>query len=128
MSPLPANPDLAELAAWSEPLISDVVLQSYEAMLEDRRNARILAEYHMSLWRSIVIGDGQAESRHCDLMRWAGRMSVTEAEVSDIDSNVLIELMHVISRRFQRSPIRLRDSSLEVMRVACWLTEARVAA
>jgi hypothetical protein len=114
-----------DLATWTEPLVGDIVTGAYSRLVPDERAAGVLSRFHILLWRNAIAEHEQAEASRRELYRIAKRFNVTAAEVREIDMQVVAELMHVISRRFRRSPERTRDCGMEMLRVACWLTEGR---
>ncbi|MDB5593531.1 MAG: hypothetical protein JWM36_492 [Hyphomicrobiales bacterium] len=125
MSAAPLNLDLA---TWTEPLVGDIVTSAYARLISDERAINVLSRFHILLWRNAIAEHEQAEASRRELHRIAKRFDVTDTEVREIDMQVIAELMHVISRRFRRSPETTRDCSMEMLRVACWLTEGRDAA
>lgn len=112
---------------WAEPLIGDIVTTGYQRIGLEQRVAGALARLHLVLWCQMVSDDEKASASRTDLVRVCKRYAVGEAQIEEINQDVLVELMHVISRRFQRSPERTRACSMEMVRVACWLTQKRLA-
>lgn len=117
-----------DLALWSEPLISDIVNEAYGRCATIAGAGAIVARFHVLLWRHVIVDHPLADTARRELVRVVNRFKIDESVVREIDAEVVAELMHVISSRFQSSPMRTRDCSLEVTRAACWLVEARRAA
>lgn len=117
-----------DLATWTEPLVGDIVTNAYARLISDERAISVLARFHILLWRNAISKHDKADASRRELYRIAKRFNVTDTEVREIDMEVIAELMHVISRRFRRSPETTRDCGMEMLRVACWLTESREAA
>ena len=123
-----ASPLNLDLATWTEPLVGDIVTNAYARLMQDERAASVLSRFHILLWRNAIAEHEQADASRRELYRIAKRFNVTDTDVREIDMQVIAELMHVISRRFRRSPEQTRDCGMEMLRVACWLTEGRDAA
>ena len=117
-----------DLASWAMPLVADVVWSSYRRASLSEQSLGTLARLHIIQLRHLLFNDPASAPAREALLALARKNEISEGEIMEIDSDVLAELMDVISRRFQRSPERARDCGLEVMRVACWLTAAAKAA
>lgn len=122
------DPLRLDLAAWTEPLINDIVNEGYSRRVRPAGTGAIAARFHLLLWRHVLLDHPLAEAARLEFARVVTRFGIDEAIVREIDRDVVMELMHVISSRFQRSPRQTRDCSLEVTRAACWLAESRHAA
>ncbi len=125
MIPVCADPLRAELAAWSESLIADMIVSAYSRLVADHQTREGLVRCHVLLWRHLLGGTDKAETFRQELGRQAPRAGIKETAIHALNKQILAELVYVTASRFQRSPKLAGDYSLEIMRAACWLTDAR---
>ena len=119
---------VSDLVRWAEPLLGDVLASGYRRFILDPKTAGPIIRCHVLLWRSVLNADERTAGFRDSLLRHVQRTGMTEAEMEELNREILHELMHVIAIRYQRSPRIAGQFSLEVARAACRLAEIRARA
>lgn len=107
-----------DLAHWSQPVIADVISESYVAIMgPDHFSLRVLISMHARLWRLMLLDEreklGGARKELTDLARLAG---LARPVLDQIDQAVLEELLDVVTARFSRSADLVRGYSRLLLR------------
>jgi lipoate synthase len=94
--------DASELWGWAEPLIHDVLRETYEDAFADADAARKVAFTHAELWRTL--SSGEADESIVDRLEAA--LATVENGVAlfnDANAAVVAELADTVRRRYRVS-------------------------
>ena len=95
-----------EMALWSFPIVSDHFRARYgEAISNIQDTITALSFSHSQFWRALILDDRTAARKtRAELLERLQRLGLRPDFVSDLDEEVLDELMDVVTQRFHRSP------------------------
>ncbi|MGD0723878.1 MAG: hypothetical protein ABR970_22845 [Roseiarcus sp.] len=95
---------LSGFLEWSQPVIYDLLVESYEARLEPGPLPRGLARLHARLWRALMAGDMPAYAvLRQNLVEALDECRLDIADLADADARILAELLEIVMSRYQRS-------------------------
>jgi len=120
----------SDLAEWTAPVVIDVISGAYGRHLTQRPElARPLSQAHFKIWRHLLSGrvEEAMESRE-RLNEIALEAGVDDEAVLEADREVLIEVLHCVLTRFQRSPNVACGYAMTLVDAASSLAAARAAA
>ena len=120
----------SDLAEWTAPVVIDVISGAYGRYLTERPElARPLSQAHFKLWRHLLSGrvEEAMESRE-RLNEIALAAGVDDDAVLEADREVLIEVLHCVLTRYQRSPNVACGYTMTLVDAASSLAAARAAA
>ena len=94
------------MAVWSFPIVSDLFKARYgEAISNIHDTITALSFSHSQFWRALILDDPTAARKtRAELLERLQRLGLRSDFVSDLDEEVLDELMEVVTQRFHRSP------------------------
>ena len=132
VSPVEGRSDHAksDLAEWTSPVVIDVISAAYGRYLTERPElARPLSQAHFKIWRHLLSGrvEEAMESRE-RLNEIALEAGVDDEIVLEADREVLLEVLHCVLTRFQRSPNVACGYTMTLVDAASSLAVARAAA
>jgi hypothetical protein len=120
----------SDLAEWTAPVVIDVISGAYGRYLTERPElARPLSQAHFKIWRHLLSGrvEEAMESRE-RLNEIALAAGVDDDAVLEADREVLIEVLHCVLTRYQRSPNVACGYTMTLVDAASSLAAARAAA
>jgi hypothetical protein len=120
----------SDLAEWTSPVVIDVISGAYGRYLTERPElARPLSQAHFKIWRHLLSGriEEAMESRE-RLNEIALEAGVDDEALIEADREVLLEVLHCVLTRFQRSPNVACDYAMTLVDAASSLAAARAAA
>ena len=120
----------SDLAEWTAPVVIDVISGAYGRYLTERPElARPLSQAHFKIWRHLLSGrvEEAMESRE-RLNEIALAAGVEDDAVLEADREVLIEVLHCVLTRYQRSPNVACGYTMTLVDAASSLAAARAAA
>lgn len=119
---LAQDPAVLEAFAWSEPIIADVLQRHYPEPIDAGSSSDRLLRLHRCFWKALIF-DSEYFSRkqRRALVEAAFESGVDMAILSDIDDEVMTELLEVVLRRFRTTPRQAREYHLLLMSVAARL-------
>lgn len=132
VSPVEGRSDssTSDLAEWTSPVVIDVISGAYGRHLTQRPElARPLSQAHFKIWRHLLAGriEEAMESRE-RLNEIALEAGVDDEVVIEADREVLLEVLHCVLTRFQRSPNVACGYAMTLVDAASSLAAARAAA
>ncbi|HMK90363.1 MAG TPA: hypothetical protein VK446_12115 [Methylocystis sp.] len=119
-----------EIARWSEPLVADLVYDSYRRCKQASLEAQLgLARLHCRFWRKLLEGDTPtARQLRSELAAAVTAQELGDDSIDAIDTEVLEELLSVVMRCNQHSRATAEDDGMTLVRAASKLGEMRKAA
>ena len=120
----------SDLAEWTAPVVIDVISGAYGRHLTQRPElARPLSQAHFKIWRHLLSGrvEEAMESRE-RLNEIALEAGVDDEAVLEADREVLLEVLHCVLTRYQRSPNVACGYAMTLVDAASSLAAARAAA
>jgi hypothetical protein len=119
---LAQDPAVLEAFAWSESIIADVLQRHYPEPTDAGSLSDQLLRLHRCFWKALIF-DSEYFSRkqRRALVEAAFESGVDMAILSDIDDEVMTELLEVVLRRFRTAPRQAREYHLLLMSVAARL-------
>lgn len=132
ISPVEGRSDSAtsDLAEWTAPVVIDVISGAYGRHLTRRPElARPLSQAHFKLWRHLLSGrvEEAMESRE-RLNEIALEAGIDDEAMQEADREVLLEVLHCVLTRYQRSPNVACGYAMTLVDAASSLAAARAAA
>ncbi|MGA2044157.1 MAG: hypothetical protein ABSG83_12400 [Roseiarcus sp.] len=113
---------LSGLLEWSQPVIFDLLVESYEARLEPGQLPRELARLHARLWRVLMAGDMAAYVvLRRNLLEALDECRIDDADLADADARILDELLEIVMSRYQRSMRTAKHYHLALIALAARL-------
>jgi hypothetical protein len=127
------KPDLSEgfsgLQEWSEPLIFDRLFAAYSQLVRDDVLARGLTRIHARVWRALIGGDMSGfEALRETLIAALEPCGLTLDHLTEVDGDIMAELLDVVISRYNRSQRIARAYHLALMQLAGRLGRTRGAA
>jgi len=124
-----ASQGYAGLQQWAQPLIFDRLCSAYRRIVPDEGRARGMSRLHARAWRSLVNGDMDdfGATRETLVVALEG-CGLTLDHLSDVDAEIVIELLDVVISRYNRSHRTARAYHLALLELAGRLAPWRAAA
>ena len=98
---------------WAEPLVNDVLRETYEAEILDAEQAREVAVAHARLWRALA--NGESDTSVVDRLEGAlARIEYGIALFNDANAAVAAELAETVRCRYRLS-LRSRETYERVL-------------
>ena len=120
----------SDLAEWTSPVVIDVISCAYGRHLTQRPDlARPMSQAHFKIWRHLLSGrvEEAMESRE-HLNEIAIAAGIDDEAVLEADREVLLEVLHCVLTRYQRSPNVACGYAMTLVDAASSLAAARAAA
>jgi glutathione S-transferase len=120
----------SDLAEWTSPVVIDVISGAYGRHLTQRPElARPMSQAHFKIWRHLLSGrvEEAMESRE-HLNEIAIATGIDDEAVLEADREVLLEVLHCVLTRYQRSPNVACGYAMTLVDAASSLAAARAAA
>ena len=120
----------SDLAEWTSPVVIDVISGAYGRHLTQRPElARPMSQAHFKIWRHLLSGrvEEAMESRE-HLNEIAIAAGIDDEAVLEADREVLLEVLHCVLTRYQRSPNVACGYAMTLVDAASSLAAARAAA
>ena len=120
----------SDLAEWTSPVVIDVISGAYGRYLTERPElTRPLSQAHFKIWRHLLSGriEDAMESRD-RLNEIALEAGIDDDAVLEADREVLLEVLHCVLTRFQRSPNVACGYAMTLVDAASSLAAARASA
>jgi hypothetical protein len=95
---------LSGFLEWSEPVIFDRLVATYQAHLGLGPLPRKLARLHSRTWRALILGDmAKFDALRWDLVEALDETTLDLENLADADAQILDELLDIVMARYQRS-------------------------
>ena len=115
-----------ELALWCFPVVTDFLYRQYEERTGlAHHDLRLVSFNHAQFWRALILNRAEEITKFREALNRAlelGRIDQTIA--SQLDEDLLDELMRVISERYKRSPLRISEDGHVLFQVTRRLMRA----
>ncbi len=123
MSPLPdQDPSVLAAFKWSESIIADVLHRHYPEQITGDSSKDRLLSLHLYFWKVLIYGSEALSRRQRQtLVAAAYEAGLDSAFLSDVDAEVMTELLEVILRRYRSTPRDARQFHLLLLSVAARL-------
>ena len=117
------------LQQWAAPLIFGRLYSAYGRMLPDQEPTGELIRLHARAWRALINGDMEdfGATRETLVVAIEGS-GLTLDHLTDVDGEIMLELLDVVISRYNRSHRTARAYHLALMELAGRLQPARAAA
>jgi hypothetical protein len=124
-----ASEGYSGLQQWAHPLIFDRLCSAYRRLVEDDRLARALMRLHAQVWRALVSGDMDEFGANREILIEAlEACGLSLDHLSDVDAEIMVELLEVVISRFNRSQRTARAYHLALLELAGRISPLRAAA
>jgi hypothetical protein len=122
------NPSILQAFAWSESIVADVLYRHYLSGMDGGLSDDRMFALHLHFWKALIFGSETVSWQHRRaLVAAAFESGVDLASLSEIDEEVVAELLEVVLRRFRTTPLEARDHHLLLLSVAARLRIAALA-
>jgi hypothetical protein len=122
------DPSVLATFAWSESIIADVLQRFYDEQSPDGASTQRLLPLHLYFWKVLIFG---SEAVSCKqrraLLAAAFDAGLDSALLSEIDAEVMAELLEIILRRYRATPHDARQYHQLLLSVAARLRAAAFA-
>ncbi|MGP0058913.1 MAG: hypothetical protein ACLPID_06480 [Beijerinckiaceae bacterium] len=116
------DPSLLASFKWSESIIADVLHRQYSEQIPDASSKERLLSLHLYFWKVLIFGsEALSRKQRRALVAAAFEAGLDSAFLSDVDTEVMGELLEVILRRYRSTPLDARQYHLLLLSVAARL-------